>query len=136
VALTGPEVILILKVAVLTVTLLFLSSFIPLWRGNYQLHGRINIAFFTLTVVALIGLEVVARLLDPQLFHYFDDNPDLRQALRIHLCFSLPAAGIMPFMLFTGLTHRRKAHLSLAVVFGILWTGTFLTGIFFLPHHR
>jgi hypothetical protein len=136
VTLTGPEVILVLKAAVLAVTLLFLSSFIPLARGNTYWHGRINIAFFALTVVALIGLEVVARLVDPQLFHYFDDNPELRQALRIHLCFSLPAAAVMPVMLYTGLTHRRKAHLALAVLFGILWTGTFITGIFFLPHQR
>ncbi len=38
----------------------------------------------------------------------------------------------MPLMLFTGFTHRRNLHLTLAVVFGILWTGTFVTGIFFL----
>jgi hypothetical protein len=40
----------------------------------------------------------------------------------------------MPMMLYTGLTGRRRVHLSLAVVFGALWTGTFLTGVFFLPH--
>ena len=45
----------------------------------------------------------------------------------------LPAV-IMPLMLWTGLTHRRRIHLALAVVFGLLWTVTFITGIFFLPH--
>jgi hypothetical protein len=40
----------------------------------------------------------------------------------------------MPVMLFTGLTGRRTLHLRLAYLFGALWTGTFLTGVFFLPH--
>ncbi len=39
----------------------------------------------------------------------------------------------MPFMLYTGLSHRRIVHLVLAFVFAILWIGTFTTGIFFLP---
>ena len=132
--LTAYDVILSLKVAVLAVTLLFLSSLIALYRGNYRLHGRINLAFFILTAIALVGLEVVARLIDPELFHDFEVVPDLRQSLTIHLCFSLPSAAIMPFMLWTGLTHRRSIHLTLAVLFSILWAGTFITGIFFLPH--
>jgi hypothetical protein len=132
--LTGPHVILTLKIAVFAVTLLFLCSLVALLRGRYWLHGRINMAFFSLTVVALLGLEVVARLLDPELFDYFDTDPTLKRRLSLHLCFSLPAAAVMPFMLFTGLSHRRKYHLALAVVFSILWTGTFITGIFFLPH--
>ena len=132
--LTGPHVILALKIAVLAVTCLFLCSLIALSRRNYYLHGRINLSFFVLTVTALLGLEVVARLIDPALFDYFDADPELRRALNIHLCFSIPSAAIMPLMLLTGLTHRRRIHLSLAVLFGILWTGTFVTGIFFLPH--
>ena len=130
--LTGPEVILALKIAVLAVTVLFLSSLIALARGNYWLHGRINVAFFVLTATAVVALEVLARVVNPDLFNYFD--ADTRKILAIHLCFSLPSAVIMPFMLWTGLTHRRRIHLALAVVFGILWTGTFITGIFFLPH--
>jgi hypothetical protein len=43
-------------------------------------------------------------------------------------------AIVMPAMLYTGLTHRRAAHLILAAVFGALWTGTFVTGVFFLSH--
>jgi len=132
--LTGPNVILVLKIAVVTVTALFLTSLIALARGNYRLHGRINVAFFVLTVSALIGLEVVARLVDPDLFQYFDADPALRKALAIHLCFSLPSTAVMPLMLFTGLTHRRRLHLTLAVIFGLLWVGTFVTGVFFLPH--
>ena len=39
----------------------------------------------------------------------------------------------MPAMLYTGLTRRRQVHLVLAALFGVFWTGTFITGIFFLP---
>ena len=130
--LTGPEVILTLKVAVCAVTLLLLSALIALARGNYWLHGRINMVFFVLTVTVLVGLELVARVIDPSLFDYFDDRT--RRILAIHLCFSLPSAAIMPVMLFTGLTHRRGLHLTLAGVFTVLWTGTVVTGVFFLPH--
>jgi uncharacterized membrane protein YozB (DUF420 family) len=132
--LTGPQVIISLKIAVLAVTLLFLMSLAALLKGNYRLHGRINLVFFFLTVTALMGLEVVVRILDPDIFQYFDADPVKARALTIHLCFSLPATTLMPAMLFTGLTHRRKLHLTLAVFFAILWTGTFITGIFFLPH--
>ena len=130
--LTGPEVILTLKIAVCAVTLLLLSALVALARGNYWLHGRINMVFFVLTVTALVGLELVARVIDPSLFDYFNDRT--RRILAIHLCFSLPSAAIMPVMLFTGLTHRRRLHLTLAGIFIVLWTGTIVTGVFFLPH--
>jgi uncharacterized membrane protein YozB (DUF420 family) len=132
VLLTGPNVILCLKVAVCAVTLVFMTSLIALARGNYRLHGRINMIFFTFTVVALISLELVARVIDPGLFDYFDART--RQILSVHLCFSLPSAAMMPVMLFTGLTHRRRLHLTFGVVFACLWIGTFVTGVFFLPH--
>jgi uncharacterized membrane protein YozB (DUF420 family) len=130
---TGPQVILTLKIAVGSVTLLLLASFVGLARGSYRVHGRINMVFFALTFTALIGLELVARLLNPNLFDYLDE--DTRRWLAIHLCFSMPSAFIMPVMLWTGLTHRRRVHLSLAVIFGALWSGTVITGIFFLPHN-
>jgi hypothetical protein len=130
--LTGPNVILALKVAVLTVTLLFLTSLVALARGRYRLHGRINISFFVLTALAVVGLELIIRLIDESIFNYLDESA--RRNLTIHLCFSIPVTAVMPLMLFTGLTHRRRWHLSLAVLFAILWTGTFVTGIFFLPH--
>ena len=48
--------------------------------------------------------------------------------------FGPPAAAVMGAMLYTGLTGRREAHLYLAGVFTVLWIGTFITGVFFLPH--
>lgn len=132
--LTGPNVILTLKVAVCIVTLIFLTSLIALARGNYRLHGGINMVFFVLTLIALVSLELAARIIDPTLFDYFDEGT--RQILAIHLCFSLPSAAIMPVMLFTGLTHRRRWHLTLAAIFATLWIGTVVTGVFFLPHTK
>jgi hypothetical protein len=132
--LTGPLVILILKIAVIRVTLIFASSLIVLARGQYRIHGRINTVFFILTAVALVGLEVVVRIVKPDIFDYMDGDSELKRQLTIHLCFSLPATAVMPLMLFTGYSHRRRLHLCLAVVFSILWIGTFVTGVFFLPH--
>ena len=132
--LSGPNVILGLKVAVGAVTLLLLASLIALALGKVRLHGRINLAFFVLTVTALIVFEVVIRLLNPDAFGYVNRYPGLRYALNVHLCFAVPSALLMPAMLYTGLSHRRTAHLVLAFVFGVLWTGTFITGVFFLPH--
>jgi uncharacterized membrane protein YozB (DUF420 family) len=129
--LTGPNVILALKIAVLGVTLLFLTSLLALWRGNYRLHGRINLAFFVLSMATVLGLELLVRLIDPTLFDYLDADP----SLRTHLCFSVPATLVMPLMLYTGLTRRRQPHLFLAGVFSVLWLGTFITGVFFLSHN-
>jgi uncharacterized membrane protein YozB (DUF420 family) len=129
---SGADVILTLKVAVVAVTCLLLASLVALARGNYRLHGRLNIAFFALTSVALLGLEILVRLIDPRIFDYFDEEQ--RANLRIHLCFSLPATAVMVAMLYTGLNRRRDWHLYLAGVFSVLWVGTFITGVFFLPH--
>jgi uncharacterized membrane protein YozB (DUF420 family) len=129
----GPSVILTLKVLVSAVTLLLLASLVALLRGNYRLHGRINLVFFILTLATLLGFEVLVQIIRPDVFNYIRENDELRRALYIHLCFSVPSALLMPVMLYTGLTHRRGLHLALAVVFGILWTGTFITGVFFLP---
>lgn len=131
---TGPNVIFVLKAAVLAVTLLLLVSLSALARGNYRLHGRLNLVCFVLTVVALLGLEVLARLVDPDLFGYFEADPDLKRALAIHLRFSIPAAAVMPLLLLTGLRRRRAVHLALAAAFAFFWTGTVITGVFFLPH--
>ena len=130
--LTGPHVILALKIAVAAVTVLLLLSFVASGAGNYRLHGRINVVFFTLTLVALFGLEFIVRIVRPEIFQYINNDEELRNALNIHLCFSVPSALLMPAMLYTGLTHRRTIHLCLAVVFGTLWIGTFVTGVFFL----
>jgi hypothetical protein len=130
--LTGPLVILILKVAVAAVTVLLLASLVALARGNRTLHGRINVVFAALTLAAVLGLEVLIRFIDPELFTYFD--PPTLAALRVHLCFAVPSAVLLPVMLYTGLTRRRNVHIGLAVLFSLLWTGTVVTGIFFLPH--
>src|SRR5262249_55416899 len=132
--LTAWNVILLLKIAVSAVTVLLLTSLIALARGNYRLHGRINIGFFLLTLTALLGLEGVARLAEPEMFHSYFELTNSENALAIHLTFSIPAAALLPLMLFTGLTHRRTIHIILAILFSILWTGTFITGLFFLPH--
>lgn len=131
--LTGPNVVLVLKVTVLAVSLLLLVSLVALGRGNYRLHGRLNLTSFVLTAATLLGLEVLARLVDPRLFDYFDADPALKQALAAHLRFSIPAAVIMPFLLLSGLRHRRSLHLLLAATFAFFWTGTVLTGVL-LPH--
>lgn len=123
-----------LKVAVVTVTVLLLASLVALAKGNYRLHGRINIVFFILTLSALGGLEIIARVLEPKMFEEFIENRQAKSALDIHLMFSMPAALLLPFMLFTGLRQKRTAHIALAIVFSVLWTGTFVTGVFFLPH--
>jgi hypothetical protein len=132
--LTAENVILTLKVAVIGVTLLFLSSLVALIRGNYQLHGRINLVFCVLTLAALLGLEVVARLVNPDLFKEHFNRTQAWDALYVHLSFSVPAALVLPFMLYTGLRGLRGLHLALAVFFVVLWIGTFITGVFFLPH--
>jgi hypothetical protein len=131
--LTGPLVILILKVAVAAVSVLLAASMIALVTGHVRLHGRINLVFFILTMTTVLGFEALIRL-TPGLFTYIETNPELQRALNIHLCFAIPSALLMPVLLFTGLRHRRRIHLPLALVFAVLWTGTFITGIFFLPH--
>jgi uncharacterized membrane protein YozB (DUF420 family) len=133
--LSGPDVILTLKVAVAGVTVLLLASLVALVRGNTRLHGRINVVFFALTAATLVGFELLIRVIRPDLFAYFEADAELSRRLRVHLCFSVPAALLMPVMLWTGLTHRRRIHLFLAGVFGALWAGTFVTGVFFLPHN-
>lgn len=132
--LIGPNVILTLKVAVAAVTVLLLLSLAVLLRGNYRLHGRINLVFFTLTLVTVLGFETIIHIVEPTIFRYIEEHPELCKALNIHLCFSVPSAILMPAMLYTGLTHRRTLHLILAGLFAVLWTGTVITGIFFLPH--
>lgn len=128
--LTGPQFILALKLAVTAATGVFLASLVALSRGRYRLHGRINCVFFALCIGAVGGLEIAIRVINPQLFDYFDD--ETRQALSTHLAFAIPATALLPLMLFTGLTHRRAIHIALAVLFSVLWCGTIVTGLFFL----
>lgn len=126
--LTASNVILTLQIAVAAVTVLLLASLAALWRGRFRLHGRINLVFFALTLAAVLGLEVVVRFVDPTVFERVD-----QPSLRTHLCFSIPALVLMIGMLVTGLARLRRVHLTLSVLFGVAWAGTFVTGIFFLP---
>ena len=132
--LTGPDVILILKTAVGAVSVILAASLVALLRGNYRLHGRINLVFMIMTLAAVFGLEFLIRVQDPKMFDYFDEPT--KRIMAIHLCFSVPAAVLLPIMYFTGKTHRRRIHLVLAAIFFVCWTGTFVTGIFYLPHHQ
>jgi hypothetical protein len=127
-------VILILKIAVIAVTILWVGSLVALALGKTQLHGRINIVFFALTLAALLGLEVIARVISPDIFDNYLNEHDAKNMLYVHLAFSLPSAGLLFVMLFTGLRHKRNWHIATGILFSILWIGTFVTGIFFLPH--
>jgi uncharacterized membrane protein YozB (DUF420 family) len=128
-------VILILKIAVILVTILLACSLTAILFGNVRLHGRINIAFFALTLTALVGLEVVVRLIEPNLFATYFDSRGGRGLLETHLWFAMPSAGLLFVMLFTGLRHYRTVHIAMGLLFLVLWTGTFVTGVFWLPHH-
>jgi len=129
--LTGPQIILTLKVLVASVTVFLLASLVALAVGKPRLHGHINTAFFALTMLTVFGFEGLIQFGVP-ITSAFDD--EAREALAIHLCFAVPSALLLPVMLFTGKTRRKKTHLVFAVIFGVMWTGTFVTGIFFLPH--
>jgi uncharacterized membrane protein YozB (DUF420 family) len=131
---TAENVLITLKVAVSAVTVLLLASLLALARGNYRLHGRINTVFFVLTLTALISLELVVRILRPDIFDNYFAHPDLRTAFTVHLSFSLPAAVVLLAMFYTGWKRKRNLHVGLGIFFLVLWAGTFVTGIFFLPH--
>lgn len=127
---TGPQIILTLKVLVTAVTLLLLASLVALLLKRPRLHGRINTVFFVLTLVTVLGFEVLLQFVNVS--GTFDEPT--RRSLRIHLWFAVPSAVLLPVMLLTGKTHRKTIHVAFGVAFGILWAGTFITGVFFLPH--
>jgi Ca2+/H+ antiporter len=129
--LTGPNIILTLKVLVTAVTVLLAVSLLALAFGRRRLHGHLNTAFFILTMSTVVGFELLLRFVVPVAETF---SPEERQALRVHLCFAVPAAVILPFMLYTGKAHRRKVHKGLSWAFAVLWIGTFVTGLFYLPH--
>jgi hypothetical protein len=128
---TGPQIILALKVLVATVTVLFAASLVALAAGRPRLHGRINTVFFALTMLTVLGFEVMLQ--------FFVDvsaafDAAARDALRTHLWFAVPSALLLPVMLLTGATGRKAVHVPLGVAFAVLWAGTFVTGVFYLPH--
>lgn len=94
------------------------------------MHGRINTVFFTLTMLTVVGFEAVLQFVDVKSAF----APAARDALRTHLYFAVPSAILLPPMLLSGRYKWKRAHLVLSVVFTVLWAGTFVTGVFFLPH--
>jgi hypothetical protein len=128
---TGPQIILTLKVLVATVTVLLLASLVALAMGKPRLHGHINTVFFALTMLTVFGFEVLIQFGVPITSGFTDAE---REALAIHLCFAVPSAILLPVMLFTGKTRRKTVHIAFSIVFSLMWAGTFVTGIFFLPH--
>lgn len=128
---SGPQIILTLKILVATVTILLLASLVALAAGKPRLHGQINTLFFALTMLTVFGFEGLIQFGVP-ITEAFD--AEARQALYVHLCFAIPSAVLLPIMLFTGKTGRKNIHIAFAVVFSIMWAGTFVTGIFYLPH--
>jgi hypothetical protein len=129
---TPGAVILALKIAVAAVTVLLVASLAALAAGRPKWHGRINTVFFALTAITVLGFEAVIRFLRPDLTAGF--TVEQREALAIHLGFSIPAAVMLPAMLITGRRQLKRLHKLLAALFLVLWMGTFVTGIFFLPH--
>ena len=130
--LNGPAVILILKIAVATVTVFWLASIGALFARRFRLHGQLNLVFMILTLAAVFGLEFLIRVYDPKMFDYFDEPT--KRLMAIHLCFSVPAAILLPVMYVTGRMGQSRIHYTLAGLFSVCWIGTFITGIFYLPH--
>jgi uncharacterized membrane protein YozB (DUF420 family) len=128
---TGPAVILTLKVLVCAVTALLAVAVWAIATGRKTLHGRVNTAFFALTMVTVIGFELLIRLGTDVTTTF---SAEAREMLRVHLYFAVPAAAVLPVMYWSGWTGRKRLHLPLAAVFAVLWAGTFVTGVFFLPH--
>ena len=128
--LTGTTIILTLKILVAAVTVLLIGSLVALAAGRPRLHGRNNTAFFVLTMLTVAGFEVLLQFVDVKATF---DQPAL-DALRVHLYFAVPSALVLPVMFLTGKTRRKRLHVVLAAGFAVLWAGTFVTGVFFLPH--
>jgi uncharacterized membrane protein len=131
--LTGPTILVTLKILVSLVTVLFAGSLVALAMRKKKLHGQINTVFFLLTMLTVVVFEVLIRFVVDVTTTF---SPEARQALRVHLCFSIPAAILLPVMLFTGRRTRLRSsrlHIALGVVFLILWISTAWTGIVNLP---
>jgi hypothetical protein len=131
---TAELVILCLKIAVAGASLVLLSSLTALAMGNYRLHGRINLVFFVLVLAVLLGFESAAHLISPGMLQEYLREQNALESLYIHLGFSVPAALLLPVMLYTGLKGFARVHVTLGTAFLVLWVGTVITGIFYLPH--
>ncbi len=127
---TGPEILLALKVLVSAVTVLFAASVVAIAAGRRRLHGRINLAFFVLTMTTVLGFELLLRVGTDVSASF---SPEAKAALKVHLVFAVPAALLLPLMLWSGATRRRRLHVPLAVAFTLIWAATVYTGLFTLP---
>lgn len=128
---SGSTIILSLKILVTVVTVLFVASLAALAARKVRLHGRINIAFFLLTVSTVFAFELLLRIGTDVTSQF---SPDAKKWLRIHLLFSIPATILLPIQFVCGIKGYRKAHVPLGILFTVLWLGTFVTGVIFLPH--
>lgn len=129
--LTGPQIILTLKVLVVAVSVLFAAAVVSIAFGRKKLHGRLNTAFFILTMTTVVGFELLLRFFVDVSATFSDEA---RQALRVHLCFAIPSALLLPAMILSGARHWVKLHVACGILFTLVWIGTFVTGVFFLPH--
>jgi hypothetical protein len=129
---TGPSVILGLKVAVALVTLILIASAIALVVKKPRLHGILNTLMTLLTLAAVVIFEVIIRFMGVDVKEHMND--DAKAALKIHLCFVIPLTPFLIWMLISGWKRRIKMHLAVSVIFLTLWIGMFITGMFFLPH--
>ena len=128
---SSATIILTLKILVSAVTVLYAAAITAILLNRRILHGRLNTAFFILTLTTVIGFELLLRFgLDAAATF----SPEAMQALRIHLCFAVPSALLLPVMMLSGVKHWKRLHVTTGVLFTILWIGTFITGVFFLPH--
>jgi Kef-type K+ transport system membrane component KefB len=128
---TGPQIIITLKLLVTAVTLLLAASLVALAMKKPKWHGRMNTAFFALTMLTVIVFELLIRFAVDVTSTF---TPEARAALRVHLGFSIPSAILLPIMYFSGRGHRQPLHRWLGLPFLALWIGTFVTGVFGLPH--
>ena len=88
-------VILILKILVVSVTVLLCVSLAALACKRPRLHGRLNTVFFILTVATLVGFEVVVRMINPNLTEEFtqEQHEALRDPLALRHSRRHPVAG-------------------------------------------
>ena len=74
----------------------------------------------------MVGINVTEK---------WDDSTNVGSS-RFISAFVIPLVPILVFMLITGWQHRLRMHLSISVLFLILWVGMFITGMFFLSRIR
>lgn len=128
---TGPQIILTLKVLVSAVTVLLAVALWAIATGRKKLHGRLNTAFFVLTLTTVVAFEALLRF-GVNVTEAFTEEQ--KRALLVHLYFAVPSALLLLVMLPSGLRRYRRLHVACGAVFVVVWVGTFVTGVFFLPH--